>query len=214
MRFIGIIAVALLAPSTRADLINGNFENGLTGWTVDSGTWAAPVDNTGNHWAATLTGGLLWQSFTLPAGAQALSLRYGYGQSGPGGGSGWPDHINFYLLDAVSNANLIPPLPGEESAAAYLGQDWRGLYAVNPAYVTVTPPDADEIRHVTVSLTHVPAGQEVLVAFGSFEYAGDGRDSYLMVDDVSVTVPEPATLLMAALGAAALRRARRPGRPC
>ncbi|HUU85491.1 MAG TPA: hypothetical protein VM243_18485 [Phycisphaerae bacterium] len=205
-----LVVVALLATPliARGDVINGDFEDDLNGWSIESGSFGALPDYTGNHWAVSSTGGRLRQTFDLPPAALTLSFRYLYNQYGTGGGAP-PDFLNFYFMDPDTLENLIPPPEGLEDWIVFLGQDNTGLYAVNTDYVTVTDPDADGGRYVTIALTHLPPQQSARLEFGSFEF-DDGQDSLLAVDDVLVTVPEPASAILLTLCTWPVCRRQRP----
>lgn len=204
--FVLLVGVTCALPYARATIINGDFEDGLNGWSIESGTFVAAPDLTGNHFAVSSQGGRLRQVFDLPPGAQTLTFRYLYHQSGPGGGCCPFDFLNFYLLDPLTFDNLIPPAPGFELAALFLGQDHTGVYAANPDFVSVTGPDDDGLRYVNVHLAHLPSQQNVYLEFGSFEF-DDGRDSLLAIDDVVVSVPDArAGLAIAILALLVTRR--------
>ena len=207
-RLVILLASMVIAGVAEADIVNGDFEDGLNGWSVESGEFAAVTDAAGNHWAMSQTGGRLRQGFDLPLGAQALTFRYFYHQTGSGGGSGPQDFLNFYLQDPDTLANLIPPPEGFEGFPLFLGQDHLGLYAFNPEYVSVTEPDDEWVRFVTVDLAHLPPQQSARLEFGSFEF-DDGRDSRLAIDDVVVVVPEPASIMVLTFGALFVARSHR-----
>ena len=195
-----VVLVFLIgATAAPAGIVNGDFEDGLTGWSVESGEFSAVADYTGNHWAISYFGGRLRQTFELPLGAMELSFRYVFSQTGPGGGGYLFDYINFFLCDPDTSESLIPPAEGFEGLPLFLGQDHMEIYAVNPEYVAVSDPDENGTRYVTISLTHLPPLQSAYIEFGLFEF-DDGRDTLLAVDDVVVTIPEPGGAILLALG--------------
>ena len=204
------VAFVILFGATLASagIINGDFEDGLNGWSIESGEFSAFADYTGNHWALSHYGGRLRQTFQMPLGAAELSFRYVFSQSGEGGGGPLVDYINFFLCDSATSERLIPPAEGFEGLPLFLGQDHVEIYAVNPEYVTVSVPDENDTRYVTLSLAHVPPLQDAYLEFGFMEY-DDGRSTLLAVDDVVITIPEPGGVVLLCTGLSVLAGGRR-----
>ena len=206
-RLIAVLVILSGAAPASAGIVNGDFEDGLTGWSIMSGEFSAFADYTGNHWALSHYGGRLRQTFQMPLGAAELSFRYVFSQSGAGGGGPLVDYINFFLCDPATSESLIPPAEGFEGLPLYLGQDHREIYAVNPEYVTVGAPDENDARRVTLSLTHLPPLQNAYLEFGFMEY-DDGRSTLLAVDDVVLTIPEPSGVVLLTFGLVSMARRR------
>lgn len=77
-----------------ADIINGDFSNGLNGWTTDDNIWTTPsasvtvnADGQAELWtqgyASEVVLICLWQQFTFPADTYALSFDIGFFDKGP-----------------------------------------------------------------------------------------------------------------------------------
>ena len=179
-----VVLVFLIGtPAAYAGVVNGDFEDGLAGWSVESGDFGAVVDYTGNHWALSHYGGRLRQTFEMPLDAMELSFRYIFSQTGPGGGGPLADYINFFLCAPGTSESLIPPADGFEGLPLFLGQDHMEIYAVNAEYVTVSDPDENETRYITISLAHLPPLQSAYIEFGMLDF-DDDRSTLLAVDDV------------------------------
>ena len=193
----------LAAGQVSADITNGDFSAGLTGWTT-----AGPVSDGGGYalfeedplFGVTS----LEQEITIPA--QALSLSFDYGLfSTPDGTSGYPlpDRFSAYLLDAVTRN----PLLSRPGLTDYFFEDRRGFGAFDSTIVTVAGGT------VTLDLTSIAAGTDALVTFDLLG-GDDGFATQATVDNVSVSlIPVPGAALLGVVGLASagyrLRRRNR-----
>jgi hypothetical protein len=199
-----IVALLATGAAARATIINGDFEDGLTGWTVVDGNWIVLPGSGGQHFAVSDVGGFIQQDFLIPAGAQTLELDYALIQSGPGGTQGPTDFVSMYLVDPGTADSLIPPAAGFEFTNLFLNETQNGVGAVNPDYVTITFGGGANPDHVSVDLSHLITGQAARIAFQFSDNLHDQLDSLLAVDNVLITVPEPGCGCLALLASALL----------
>ena len=212
-----LVAVLSAAASTRAQsLVNGDFEDGLHGWTVDG---AVTVDETLDNDFAIFREdpqakkSRIYQVFNIPPLAQTASFRYLLlwseettpsasatnpdATGGPryrtdlttqgGTVAGFPnDSFSAFLLDPVTLTRLLPPL-GEPPMDFddFFFADNTGLIDSNGQYVSISEPDSDGIRTVTLDISSLPSGLSVRLEFG---LAGgpDGLATIAILDDIVI----------------------------
>ena len=184
-----VMVWCLAQPAVAGDLINGDFEDGLSGWTTHGPVSTVGIDD---HWAyfqenpAGFTTDL-YQVFNLPSFPGELSFLYllwAYG----GPSSGPPETLGVYVLDPDT---LLPLLPVSlEEAVSVLNVGIDGNINYDPDVVTVTEPDEDGVRLVTVDLSSLPGGREVYLRYTLLSW-GDEQTVWLAVDDVVVTGVQP-----------------------
>lgn len=198
----GLLLLWASALAGANGITNGDFSDGLNGWTVTSGT----VTDGGGHAllaenAAVLLSSLE-QQFVMPEGISKLAFYYEMVSAvDPGELTGGPaDAFIASLLDA---GTLLPILstPGYPDFF-YLAD--TGFMDFDPAIVTVSG------GLVTLDLTSVMAliqGTQVILAFDLLGFY-DGAATQVRVDNVAL-IPEPATLTLLALGGLGLLHRRR-----
>jgi hypothetical protein len=112
LRAFGCALICLLScwSSARANfLVNGDFSNGLGGWTASSPSLVTlnAAHQVVLHESATATV-TLFQDFTLPTGARLLTFTL-VGTTVETGGSGIiPDAFNVSLLNPTTQVSLVP----------------------------------------------------------------------------------------------------------
>ncbi|NLF31368.1 MAG: PEP-CTERM sorting domain-containing protein [Planctomycetes bacterium] len=191
-----LFVLAALAAAAPADMLlntnllaNSDFESGLDGWTTDGATLRAgnPVPHGGAAYLAGSVNGLAttatYQVIDLAAGGLAddsLTALFGGWQSG------W---------ETQRDSGLIA-LAALDADGAILAAADTGWFYSNHTWT---------LRQNELPL---PAGTVALrYTFTAQRYEGYNNDGYL--DDAFVSiVPEPATLALLALGAAAIVRRR------
>lgn len=193
-----LLAFAATLAEAHVGIVNGNFDTGdLTGWTADSlvtppsvpigvtvdlvnGSLAADMNFSGTS-AGNFAGSLL-QDFTV-ATAGTLSFQFGINLSSTVANGQSPGLQTLDVLLANLTNNSTSPFAQAESPAL-------GPYSINFANITghrALSPGNYELRFL-MNLTTVDGAQTM------------GR---ITVDNVTLT-PEPASWLLALLGAAAM----------
>ncbi len=193
----GAVAACAFAfgGAAKAQIVNGDFEAGLTGWTTTGSVIAAPVGAPLHSTVGFISrAGMMWQTATLPPGTLTYSFQYAMLHLPNPGDSGPPlnDSFNAFILDAATLESVIPPAPGFEGLPTFLIGQQSGLAAVNAAFVTVVEPDLENemLGTVTVNLAALPGPlpAQVRVEFGVLN-GNDGSRLDLLIDNVAITVP-------------------------
>jgi len=202
------VFVGVFATDVSAELVNGDFENGLTGWDVSGDVhWLETPEGNG---VAVFGDGLSWiqQEFAIPLGARTLSFLYVmHSAEGQPDTSPFQDTFNALLLDPVTGERLLPPPDEPPLSPAFFSYDREAGPSFDTDFVTLGDPDPDGVRLVTLDVSSLPPAQQALLHFQFLE-EDDGYASLVGLDDVVITVPEPsaAFLAVAAVGVHALRR--------
>lgn len=184
-----LLAVVIVhSTDAGADLVNGDFSSGLTGWQVDG-----PVSDGGGHAALaedpTKIMTILSQEFAIPLGAASLKFDFRMA-SEPDGTGGWPfaDAFAVSLLDPVTLAPLLSTPGFPEFSYA----DADGAMEYDPALVSIAGGT------VMLDLTSLGPGNALM----AFDLLGgdNGLTTTVEVDNVVLierqdTIPEPATIL-------------------
>jgi hypothetical protein len=210
-RWVGAICLVATASSAGAAVTNGDFEDGLNGWTTTPGGWTTiePPPG-GNHLAITDSGGQLSQIFNIPAGAQRLEFDFKFFNNGMNPNEPLSDSVSFALEDPSTGDSLVPPIAGLEIIPIFFNHTASGFISFNPASVTYTPAGPNDPDRISLDISHLSAGQNADIVFRHLNF-NDGLSSFLVLDNVVVTVPEPGTGLMVMAGVFVFARRRRAG---
>ena len=185
--------ISLAGPS----LTNGNFSDGLNGWTIEEGpvysySEQALLEENGYPYVTSMS-----QSFTLHGAAETLSFDIDMNtMQGTTGSSQYSDAFAAYLLDPVDYSPLISN-PGF-SEFYYLEN--------NGFEETVGTVSGNTVELDVTSI----AGQDVYLAFDLYS-EDDGLITSVFIDNVMVApaaIPAPAALLLCGIGLAAVRHVR------
>ena len=216
LRFIGCCALMSAAMPVQAVnlLLNSGFPEGTAGWTVE-GT----VFNTGGAAVFSDQGGeraILFQTAGVPVDTTlSLVLSFDFlnalSPTVPVGGT--PDSL------FASSFSGSVPFGGSfaggvfEVATGVLDADFRGSANLPPGMIVSASPKGAGWTHYRLP---IPVISFVTIAFEFIDGNGVAGDSVAAVDNVvleAVFIPEPSipVTLLGVLGAAALRRRRRPG---
>ena len=213
---LGCLALLSSAMPVRAVnlLLNSGFPEGTAGWTVE-GT----LFNTGAAAVFSDQGGeraVLFQTAGVPVDTTlSLVLSFDFlnalSPTVPVGGT--PDS---WFVSSFSGSS---PFGGSfaggvfEVATGVLDADFRGSANLPPGMIVSASPKGAGWTHYRLP---IPVTSFVTVAFEFIDGNGVAGDSVAAVDNVvleAVFIPEPSipVTLLGVLGAAALRRRRRPG---
>lgn len=206
MKMLSAVVFSLLPVVASASLIeNGDFENGLNGWSTTNaigGGVDLVTEANGNHYARISdpsSFGFEWlaQDFYIPQNVDTINVTFRYNFDVIEDRSFFDDLATSTLLTVQSNVfNAIELLTSSFSSNGDTGWvTFAGEYDVSQVWNT--DPNA-------------------ILKFGITETWGglfrDKTDSAFYIDDVSVvasSVPEPGSLMLMALGLAGLGFARK-----
>ncbi len=208
---------AVATPSlSNADVTNGGFETGdLTGWTLagfgqatGSGIGVTPTEGSFQGYIQT-TGNL---TALAPAVAASLGLAgpaiAGLGAGTPVNGTGISQNVTVAAGDTLSfNWNFLTdeltelPMYNDFGFFSVSGSAFLLASRNSSTYNVVSPPAGFEGQTgwMTQSYTFPSAGT-YSIGFGVFNVGDAGFDSALVLDAISIPVPEPASATLSALG--------------
>jgi len=227
-----LAAVCLVAtPSfSGAGVINGDFETGdVSGWTVigsghATGSSIGVTPTEGSYQGYLETTG----NFTALAPAVVASLGIAgpdiiaLGAGTPTNGSGMSQDVTVAAGDTLKfDWNFLSDELNESATFndfaffSIAGSPFLLASRNSSTFDIVSPPAGfdGQTGWMTQAYTFPTAGT-YKIGYGAFNVGDTGHNSVLLLDAISILVPEPSTLLMAGLGTAilalgALRRKRR-----
>lgn len=212
-----ILVFFINTPLVQADIVNGNFSGGLSGWTTeeffsDPPGWTSTTRVSVNiNGIAVLTteGSVPGTLISLNQGTgvipsfSVLSFDFGFSGGNPNiepdqySDLGFPDFLQVYFLDSIDDSPDLNP--------GFVGIDPNGPYDLNPLGLLTPILNNDFLLyHFSMDISGL-AGREGILYF-DLSNQDDGHDSLAFVDNVSITaaVPEPATFLLLGSGLAIL----------
>jgi hypothetical protein len=193
-------------PARAGSLINGDFSQGLTGWTVSDPALVSVVNGQAviNESATALEVDLS-QTFTVPSGALSLSFTLVTVVTEDDGNP--PNAFGASLLNPNTLLPVVPTV--DASTDSFYTRDLvTGVTQGQAASgVTVSPtPDALPLL-ITVNLPSALIGQDVTILFRLLS-GGTDAGSSVTLDNVLVAangaVPEPTGVLLFGLGSSFL----------
>jgi hypothetical protein len=209
-----------LSPYSYGSIINGNFSNGLDGWTTDyldlqynsvPPTPGLETSVNGAGQAVLQTQGIgsgigvvtLYQSFTFPVLASTLSFDIGFQRLGTDTGGvpeTIPDFLWVYYLDNDQNM----------AAKSFVGADVNGFYDPNDSSIALALMDLGNGLFRFSTGVQDLAGRSGTLYFDLYDQ-DDGFYSAARADNVTIStaVPEPGTWLFLVFGLAGLIMAGR-----
>ncbi len=215
-----IIIVGLGAcPATEGSLFNGDFSQGLTGWTVSDPALVSVINGQAViNESPTAQEVDLSQTFTVPTGALSLSFNL---MSLVTRSDDIPPAFGAALLDTTSTPPIsVVPTVDISTDSFYIRDLVPGVTQGEAASgVTLSPsPDALPLL-ITLDLPSALIGQDVTILFRVLS-GGTGAGSSVTLDNVQVAtpsvIPEPSSLILLGLSSALviLWRSRRRGSGC
>jgi hypothetical protein len=189
------VSLGLADGSLGANLSNGGFDNGLTGWQSAGNVTAGTSPGTGNGFVVLSEPGAggrsrLYQDFNLPASPQYLYFRYGLSSAPRAAGmTAPPDGFTAYLLSDTGDRLVILSAdpPTFSKGFFYADGDAEKVYA--SAYVTVAAqPDADGLIAVQLNISSLTGSPQVRLEFG-LAAADNGVPSYVVLDGAYTACP-------------------------
>jgi hypothetical protein len=196
--FFALFLVVAL-PRTWASPGNGDFSDGLNGWTTrgdvtTAGGAALLGDNGATH-------SLLYQPFAVTMSSFTLEFDFQNHLSADYPEGTFPD-VFFASVYTTSNPGTFDPDHGAfDSVIGLFALDANGLYNVNPNAIVSTSPLGSTWSHY--SLTGPNPSGTVIPYFEVFDLNFVNADSGVSVDNVQV-VPEPMTLKLVGTGVLAI----------
>jgi hypothetical protein len=188
----------LLAQSAQANLVvNGDFSNGLAGWTYWNAPWGtvnvddAGCPNPGNpepcaHHSTGGGSGGLYQIVAVPVG-QTLFIDADW--TGDIGGAGWAE-----LIVAEAPADPVAFMDGPAGPHVRAKKDSWGE----------NPPTSWDWESVTLSpfsgggsFTHTSASGLIIVGT---KLGSGGGNGWMCIDNIDVNIPEPGTMVLLGSG--------------
>jgi hypothetical protein len=199
------LAVALLgvgAPAEAGFLVNGDFSQGLTGWTTTPADSVSVVNQVAIlSESTTATEVDLFQDFTIPTGATTLTFTLASLTTEPASSSNFPDAFGASLLKPTTLESLVPTV--NTSTDSFYTRDLvdgvtQGLAAPG---VTLSPSPTSLPLNFTVDVSSL-GGKDTRILFRLIG-GGDSFAATVGVTNVSVTgaiVPEPGSLVLLCSG--------------
>lgn len=222
--WIGLLLAATSAEFVRAmPVSNGEFTLGLQGWIYSPGASAASGVAQLDDSAGVASVSYIYQSFAIEGGNYSLAFDFSSGLSAYAKGT-FPDtfYASIYFVDDPSTFNLQNP--GSLQAQSLLSVDVNGAFNVagqleslgenwmrySTSFTSLAP-----FAIVVFELDNLDLDPgDTVVVFDSLVNKSENLDSYVLLDNVWVEpelVPEPASMLLVALGlglTVAVRRRR------
>jgi hypothetical protein len=213
-----LFLAATQAATLNAGILNGDFSQGATGWTV-----VGDVDFTGEHAtlleSLTLSATVLSQQFTIDQGTSWLEIELRALTTEPASLFVLPDILTFSLLNPSTLDSLVDVVPST-ATNFYIRDLVDGALAESASGVTVQ--GATFPLTIRLALTSLTATQSV-DALLQFELVGGGDafdasytvDRILLVPSSPTMVPEPGSmaiwggLVLAGFSAKFARRRRK-----
>lgn len=208
---LGLVAALLVTTQASATVVNGNFDSGLSGWTVTgdvTATAEATLSDATDGYAA------LYQPLALAPGQyriefDVLGLLSSDLSADP---NAFPDTLfaSLYFINDLSSFDLAGAV--FDDSAALLDLDASGpLYVAGTLSQSALGPDW---MHLSFDFQNQYSYVVPVFELVDFNYLSG--DSAASVDNVSITatgvVPEPSSLVVLALGVGGLFVRRRPPR--
>lgn len=192
---IGFVVSGLIG-ATYADLLNGNFDDGLNGWTVEGDVSIATTAG-GESFARFQENGVgarsrIQRTFDLPADPDVLSFRYQLTTSSQERTSKVaPDSFAVFLTAASDPQTrlVVPPSSDPDFSRAYYYADGDGVGLFDSQYVTVTDGPQGAWTTVTLDVSGLAGSLSVHLEFALL--TGDNDiTTVLAIDDAYTTCPE------------------------
>ena len=188
-----IITLSGITVDASSSVQNGNFSNGLNGWTVEWGYVVNPSDYALFAEHPIDISSTLSQEFTIPSLAQVLSFEILMSET-PGEDSDtseWPDAFTASLLDPITNNPLIA------------NDGYTDFFYIDNSGVIDTVADFTG-RKVSLDVSGF-AGCDAYLVFDLW-MSYDGKQTIAQLDNVEISViPAPGALLLGLIGISSLR---------
>jgi hypothetical protein len=182
-------------PTAEATVVNGDFSDGLNGWTVESGNVSDGGGFALFEEHPTIILSTLKQEFTLPDWSRLL-LSFDVKMTAVAGGAydpfAWPDAFTASLLAPVT----LEPIIANPGRTDFFYMDNTGLLTIGK---------------LTINLDLGGLGGRNAALYFDLIGSDDGMLTSVSVDNVAI-IPEPCSLLLWLVGirlAGSLRRSRR-----
>jgi hypothetical protein len=186
-----------LISSSRAAVIDGDFSNGVTGWTtigdvqVINGE-AVLGDNNQTY-------SLLYQGVAIGTGLYFLDFDFKSGLSRTVPDLSFPDSFfaSLYFINDLSQFSLDPLNPIFDDDMALFDMDYSGIYTINGAIGPSTK--GPDWLHFDVTFQNTYGN--AIPVFELFDMNFINNDSIVLLDNVSLeVVPEPSTMFLLGSG--------------
>lgn len=204
-----IVFLAAAGGVGRADIINGDFSAGLTGWTVSDSTYVNVVAGQAVMSENPLdTEVLLYQDFTIPTGATALKFTLVTLTTEPDIGF-LPDGFGAALLDPVGLTSLVPTVDAFTDSF-YIRDLVDGVTEGEAASGVGVSPSASSLPlTITLDISGIASGTNARILFRLIG-GGVSFNASVTLDNVGTSggspppgaVPEPASVALGLAGLA------------
>jgi hypothetical protein len=225
---VSLLATSILyCPTANAALVNGNFESGLSGWTV--------VDEAGSSgsWYSQSGTGSPTSGFSVsapPSGTFAAMTD----QSGPGSHILYQDislagnstntlTFSYYIKNTTTfsqpNSLSSSTFPNQQFRVDVLNPNSSDLFGTSTAGVltNIFQATANTTNYQTLSFDLTPfAGSTIRLAFREVDNQGNfntGIDNVIINSTASTAVPEPFTIIGTLIGGTAALRMKKKLKP-